>query len=71
MHNVAKTPYGENIYHYHHLGKQSSSDCGFEILGNLLSSGTSFWEILGAVVGPDGSGGPTVSLKMRLSCRPQ
>lgn len=38
---------------------------------DLLGSGTSFCIILGGAVEAAGSRGPTVSRKMRLSCRPQ
>ena len=47
----------------------------FLMASGLLGTGTSFWKILGALVEAGGGGawggGATVSLKMRLSYRPQ
>lgn len=56
----------KTIYHDYVVGKQISKDFCY-----LLGSGSSFWKILGAGVESGMSGGPTVSLKMRLSWRPQ
>lgn len=67
VHSSAKKKHrGKTIYHDYVVGKQISKDFCY-----LLGSGSSFWKILGAGVESGMSGGPTVSLKMRLSWRPQ